>query len=420
MTGFWTSLLVVFLSLSSFAGAATEKVLYSFGTNASDGMTPNGGLIFDKAGNLYGTTGYMPNSQCPDCGIVFELSPTSNGPWTETILYQFCSLANCADGQSPRAGLIFDASGNLYGTTQYGGTNGDYGTVFELSPPSAPGGKWTETVLWAFDYTDGSEPSAKLTWDASGNLYGTTEGGGGGIGTVFELSPGSPSWTHKLLYTFCTHYPDCSDGAVPMAGVTFDSAGNLYGTTSEGGTFGGGKWGVVYELAPASEGDWTETTIHLFSSNSGGDPLSEVFFDNAGNLYGTVSQGGPYSPAQCGGVFRLTPVAGNWKAATFPFNDSGADGCLPLAGVFVDGAANTVFGTTETGPFPYGGTVFKITGTQETILYTFCQLDHCADGDQANSFLTPRNGKLYGTTLEGGTSSACGQFGCGVVYEITP
>src|SRR5580692_3698296 len=114
----WTSPLVILLLLCAFAsGQAKEKVLYSFGTNPNDGMTPNGGLVFDNAGNLYGTTGYMPSRLCPECGIVFELSPSSSGPWTETILYQFCSRPNCADRQSPRAGLIFDASGNLYGTT---------------------------------------------------------------------------------------------------------------------------------------------------------------------------------------------------------------------------------------------------------------------------------------------------------------
>jgi uncharacterized repeat protein (TIGR03803 family) len=419
MLRLWTSPLVVLLLLCSFAaGQAKEKVLYSFGTNPKDGMTPNGGLVFDNAGNLYGTTGYMPSNNCPECGIVFELSPSSSGPWTETILYQFCSLPNCADGQSPRAGVIFDASGNLYGTTKYGGAN-QHGTVFKLAPPSAPGGSWTETVLWSFNDKDGDAPVAKLTWDASGNLYGTTLGGGTtALGTVFELSPSSGGWTEQMLYSFCPNKPDCSDGYFPEAGVTFDSSGNLFGTTTLGAY--DNNWGTVFELSPASGGGWTQTTLYRFSPHHAGQSTSEVFFDHAGNFYGTVSQGGPHSPAQCGGVFRMSPVSGGWKESLFPFDDSGDRGCIPLAGLFVDNKTNTIFGTTQASLFPYGGTVFKMIGTKQTILYTFCQQNHCADGNQANSFLTPNAGKLYGTTLEGGTSSACGQFGCGVVYEITP
>jgi uncharacterized repeat protein (TIGR03803 family) len=128
------------------SGQAREKVLYSFGTNPNDGNTPNGGLVFDGAGNLYGTAQFG-GSQChSECGIVFELSPSQNGSWTESILYNFCSQLNCEDGQFPQAGLVFDDSGNLYGTTLTGGSHGS-GVVFELSPPSAPGADWTETVL---------------------------------------------------------------------------------------------------------------------------------------------------------------------------------------------------------------------------------------------------------------------------------
>ncbi len=420
MSRFCTFPLAVLLLLCSLAfGQSTEKVLFSFGTSPNDGMTPNGGLVFDNAGNLYGTTGYMPARDCPECGIVFELTPSSSGSWTETILYQFCSLTNCADGQSPRAGLIFDASGNLYGTTKYGGAN-QYGTVFELSPPSAPGGSWTETVLHSFNYKDGDGPVGKLAWDTSGNLYGTTLGGGSAaFGTVFELSPGSGGWTEQVLYSFCPNRPHCSDGDLPAAGVTFDSSGNLFGTTSQGGF--DNQWGTVYELSPASGGSWTETTLYRFSPHQAGQPSSEVFFDHAGNLYGTVSVGGPHSPAQCGGVFRMAPVAGGWKQSLFPFDDSGDRGCIPLAGVFVDNKVNTLFGTASTGA-NNSGIVFKLNGSKETVLYNFCQNGppQCTDGDQPNSFLTPHAGKLYGTTLEGGTSSACGQFGCGIVYEITP
>jgi uncharacterized repeat protein (TIGR03803 family) len=414
------SLLAILVMACSFATAqAKYKVLYSFGTNPNDGYNPNGGLVFDNAGNLYGTAQFG-GSQChSECGIVFELSPSSNGSWTENILYNFCSQSNCADGQFPQAGLVLDDSGNLYGTTESGGAHAG-GTVFELSPPSAPGANWTETVLWSFGgANDGGTPFSKLTWDAAGNLYGTTSQSTAGKGTVFELTPGLNGWAEKVLYTFCVNYPDCSDGANPMAGVTFDKSGNLYGTTFDGGTFGDGKWGVVYELSPTSGGGWMETTIHLFSSTGGGESLSEVNFDNAGNLYGTVSQGGPHSPAQCGGVFKMTSTQAGWKEAIFPFNDSGIHGCRPQAGVFVDNKTGSVYGTAQVDA-SYEGIAYKISGTKETILHGFCQQPGCVDGSLPNSFLTPNAGKLYGTTAEGGTSSACGQLGCGVVFEISP
>jgi uncharacterized repeat protein (TIGR03803 family) len=412
------SALPVFLLICSFAaGQAKYKVLYSFGTNPNDGYKPNGGLIFDSAGNLYGTAQFG-GSQCnSECGIVFELSPSQDGSWSENILYNFCSQPSCSDGQFPQAGLVLDDSGNLYGTTESGGTHAE-GTVFELSPPSAPGGSWTETVLWSFGSIDddGGTPFSKLTWDAAGNLYGTTSQSTVGEGTVIELSPGLSGWTEKILYNFCLNYPDCSDGADPVAGVTFDKSGNLYGSTQLGGHGGGEGWGLVYALSPTAGGDWTETTLHLFSSNGGGQPLSEVFFDSAGNLYGTVSRGVGTGRAPCGGVFEMTPVSGVWKTGILPFN--GVNGCLPQAGVFVDNETRSVYGTTETGGG--AGTAYKIADRKLTTLYSFCSKPSCSDGSYPASFLTPYKGRLYGTTTQGGTSSACGQLGCGVVFQLAP
>jgi len=416
-----TQCAVVFVMACALAaGQAREKVLYSFGANPNDGYNPNGGLVFDGAGNLYGTAQFG-GSQChSECGIVFELSPSQNGSWTETILYNFCSQSNCADGQFPQAGLVFDSAGNLYGTTLTGGSHGS-GVVFKLSPPSAPGADWTETVLWSLGGPgDGGGPYSKLTLDALGNLYGTTSQAQLGPGAVFELSPGPAGWTEKVLYTFCLSYPDCSDGAEPMAGVTFDKSGNLFGTTRFGGHGSGEGWGVVYELSPAQGGNWTETTIHLFSSKGGGQPFSILNFDNAGNLYGTVSQGGSDGLAQCGGVFRLSPIQGGWKGGILPFNDSGVDGCQPQAGVFVDNKTRSVYGTTHSGGNFDAGIAFKITGLTLTTLYTFCSQPSCTDGARPASFLTPHAGKLYGTTTEGGTSSVCGQLGCGVVFQLAP
>lgn len=293
---------VMILSCGFVLGQAQETVLYSFGTNPNDGTLPNGGLIFDKTGSLYGTTQRGGSVCSEDCGTVFELSPLPDGTWQETVLYNFCSggLQNvCPDGQNPHAGLIFDANGNLYGTTTYGGANFDGGTVFELSPPPAPGGNWTETVLWNFGNPgDGRYPEGKVALDLLGNLYGTTSDGGNGAGIVFELTRGQNGWTETTLYGFCPTHP-CHDGAVPMAGVSFDKVGNIYGTTEQGG-YNGYSWGVVYELSP-SLSNWTETVLHRFNS-SGGYPKSVVNFDKAGKLYGTYSGGNDNQPS-CGGVF---------------------------------------------------------------------------------------------------------------------
>ena len=244
-------------------GKWTESILWSFG-NGNDGQNPFAGLIMDDSGNLYGTTaggGAYGKSQGGD-GTVFKLTPPSKnrGKWTESILWNF---GNGADGNLLLAGLIMDKSGSLYGTTACGGAygkpKGGYGTVFQLTPPSAIGGSWTESILWNFgNGNDGNTPYAGLIMDDSGNLYGTTGigtqtfncgGGGGGtygLGTAFELTPPSTSggnWTESILWDF----GNGTDGAQPSAGLIPDSSGNLYGTTSGGGTAGLGQ-GTVFEI----------------------------------------------------------------------------------------------------------------------------------------------------------------------------
>jgi len=287
-------------------GGWTETVLHTFG-NGTDGAAPYAGLIFDAAGNLYGTTtaGGTYNSclySANYCGTVFELTPTVGGGWTEQVLHSF----NGTDGAVPYAGLVFDAAGNLYGTTDVGGTD-DAGTVFELTP--AAGGGWTETVLYSFcaqpNCTDGGNPSASLILDAAGNLYGTTDYGGTycpqGCGTVFELTPAG---RETVLYSFCAQ-PNCTDGAYPSASLIFDAAGNLYGTTRGGGTYG---YGTVFELTPEANGGWMENVLHSFNDNGtdGSTPEAGLIFDAAGNLYGTTQYGGVYYNG--GTVFELTPL----------------------------------------------------------------------------------------------------------------
>jgi uncharacterized repeat protein (TIGR03803 family) len=405
--------------LWSFGGATSGDGAQPLGKLVADaagnlyGTTTTGGLYVPD------------NCAGDGCGTVFELSPSIDGSWTESVIYNFCSNLSgflCLDGANPYAGLIFDSAGNLYGTTNAGGqdcprASDGCGTVFELSPPSLPGGAWTETLLYAFcadgenECPDGTFPRGKLIFDGSGNLYGTTwEGGSEFAGTVFELSPGTNGWTELVLYNFCSigQYPyRCEDGITPEAGVTFDKSGNLYGTTFLGGSsrFEGG--GVVYEISPGSHG-WTETVLYAFIApnyRTGAAPFGEVNFDSAGNLYSTVSSGAVNGG---GGVFRLSSKAP--KHYTFSFETN--QGNSPLSGVLIDPRNENLYGTTSLGGPDNSGNVFKLAKKQETILHSFTG---GADGGQpAASLIADKAGNLYGTTQLGGNSNN------GVVFEIMP
>jgi uncharacterized repeat protein (TIGR03803 family) len=387
---------------------ATETVLWNFGHDG-DGASPSGRLIFDASGNIFGTT-EVGGTNCLSnggCGTVFELSPSASG-WTETVLYDFCSATFCSDGSIPFAGLVFDKQGNLYGTTWEGGSRG-VGTVFELSPP-LQGGQWTETVLWSFGSTktDGAYPRlGALNWDTAGNLYGTTELGGAnglnGQGTVYELSPNSiGGWTETIIHSF-----DGQNGDGPDYGVAIDSAGNLYGTTVEGGSAG---LGLVYMLSPSSSGKWKETVVYTFKGQNGANPVSPISIDASGNLYGTFSSGGRGSClyGTCGGVFKLTPkMGGGVSESSFLFD--GQDGGNAYSGVLLDDQTGNLFGTTQG-----GNDVYAIRGTKETVLYTFCSLPDCADGVYPGP-LTYHDGKLYGVAGAGGIYE-----NSGVVYSLAP
>jgi uncharacterized repeat protein (TIGR03803 family) len=288
-------------------GSWKEKILHSF--QGSDGDTPVGALIIDAAGNLYGTTAYGGYNNCANedlgCGTVFELMPEADGSWKEKVLYKF--NADDKHGSQPFAGLIFDNAGNLYGTTVYGGTY-DEGTVFELLPEAE--GRWTEKVLHSFGKTpdDGINSTTSLILDAAGNLYGTNSGGGGaacynnefGCGNVFELIPKADGgWMEKVLHTFSIDGPD---GFAPYGSLTFDAAGNLYGTTSSGGAYFAG---TAFELTPTAGGDWIEKVLHNFGNgNDGGAPYTGLIFDAADHLYGTTGGGGIDNH---GTVFELIP-----------------------------------------------------------------------------------------------------------------
>jgi uncharacterized repeat protein (TIGR03803 family) len=335
-------------------GSWTEKTLYSFNNNGTDGYYPDGGLVFDASGNLYGTTSL---GGLYGDGTVFELTPTPHGGWAEKILHRFSNSGN--GGSYPKSSLVLDAVGNLYGTTYEGGAD-HYGAVFELIRGASGG--WTERVLHTFSFNghDGQYVLSGLTFDPLGNLYGTTESGGAhGYGIVFELTP-TPAggWTEKIPHTFNTNG---HDGQYPYGGLIIDSLGNLYGTTEVGGTHNGG---VVFELTPNSAGGWVENVLHSFADNGtdGYEPEAALILDSAGNLYGTTPDGGVYSG---GTVFELSPEADADSAETIlhSFNQygSGSDGYRPgLASLCLDAAGN-LYGTTPDGGAYGYGTVFEIT-----------------------------------------------------------
>ena len=316
------------------AEPGTEKVLHVF--DGTDGANSTAALIFDSKGNLFGTTnkGGNYNQVCGGgCGTVFELSPAANGKWAEKVLYRFCSVEHCGDGSAPGAGgLIFDAAGNLYGTTYQGGgesCSGGCGTVFKLSPGT--NGGWTETVLYAFSGKDGSAPHSNLIFDGSGNLYGTTSAGSArGYGNAFRLTRGADGkWTEKVLHIFSiTSGPS-------LSGLIFDSAGDLYGTTS---SQGGKTFGSVFSLAPGQNGKWTYTALHIFYAKYAATPLAGVIFDAAGNLYGTTV-------AIDGSVFELSPdTNGVWMLRILHFFNERNGGYSPFAGLTLDPAGN-LYGT---------------------------------------------------------------------------
>jgi uncharacterized repeat protein (TIGR03803 family) len=378
--------IVVTLVLAPGAWAANQyKVLHKF-NNKANGAYSDAGLIIDAAGNLYGTTaggGHVSLCDGDGCGVVFKLTPNADGSWTESMLYKF----NLSDGAEPDAGLIFDAAGNLYGTTAFGGASG-HGTVFKLAPNQD--GSWTESVLHSFNFTDGAVPLAGLIFDAAGNLYGTTvDGGAYEYGTVFKLAPNQDgSWTESMLHSF-----NNSDGAYPVAGLIFDAAGSLYGTTGGDSFSNAGK---VFKLAPNQDGSWTESVLHSFIGSDGEYPYAGLIFDAAGNLYGTTYEGGA---SNYGTVFKLAPNQdGSWiESVLHSFH--GSNGENPEAGLIFDAAGN-LYGTTAFGGASGHGTVFKLAPNQDgSWAY---RLVHVFQGKPAWSpyggLVLGSAGTLYGTT----------------------
>jgi uncharacterized repeat protein (TIGR03803 family) len=400
-----------------------ESILYNFcqAGHCADGHNPGfGTLIFDSQGNLYGTTLYGGTSN--GNGVVYKLTPPAggSGPWTESVIYEFCQLSGCADGAAPYSGVVFDSSGNLYGTTQQGGTSRGDGVIYKLTPPPGGSGPWSETVIHTFceqsGCPDGSAPVAGLTGDSHGNFYGTVYSGGTGAGVIYELSPSGGSWNYSVLYNFCS-LSGCADGEEPYtASLIFDASGNLYGNTGYGGAHGAG---TVYELSP-SGGGWAESVLYSFCPVSqcrdGESPRGTMVFDPQGNLYGTATAGGANEQ---GAVFELTPAGGgSWtESVILSFSPSG--GIIPEAGLIIDAHGN-LYGTTIQGGAPSSaGGVYELSPSggghwAETLLWTFCT-GSCIDGVAPEApVIFDTHGNLYGTTSGGGTESA------GIIFELLP
>jgi uncharacterized repeat protein (TIGR03803 family) len=306
-------------------------------------------MISDSSGNLYGTTRSGGDS---DVGTVFKLAPTGSGGYTESVLHAF---TGSSDGANPVGRLLMDSQGNLYGTTEFGGSN-NTGTVFKLSPS---GGGYTESILYSFAAgSDGANPVACLIMDTTGNLYGTTAYGGGSSinsnGTVFKLAPnGSGGYTESVLYRFTGG----SDGANPFGGLIMDTAGNLYGTTYYGG--GSQNDGDVFKLAPNGSGGYTESVLYSFTGGDGANSLADLMLDTGGNLYGTTQSGGSNNS---GTVFMLSPNGGGGYTESVLYSfTAGSDGSVPTAGLIMD-STGSLYGTAAysgSGGFGYG-TVFEI------------------------------------------------------------
>jgi uncharacterized repeat protein (TIGR03803 family) len=320
----------------------TLHTIHSF--DGQNGGSPNGGLIFDAAGNFYGTALGGPSSQ--GGGVAYEMVRGSGG-WNFTILYDFCLQYHCPEGGFPGP-LTMDDVGNLYGLAAGGAY--DEGVVFELVL-GAGASDWNELVLYNFEGTKtGFGPSGPLIFDGAGNLYGTTFRGGktssfcySGCGTVFRLRRGSGGgWTESVLFSF-----NGSDGLSPYSGVVSDRSGKLYGTTNQGGGSRCGETtcGTVFMLAKGPNGRWKETVLYDFPEPANGsNPTSGVIFDKAGSLYGTAGGGSSSCSGGCGVVYQLTPTAtGKWKYRLL-HKFTGQDGGYPGGGVVRDTKDN-LYGT---------------------------------------------------------------------------
>lgn len=393
--------------IASVSWATGYKRVYSF-TGGTDGRDPATALTFDSAGNAYGTTAAGGEF---DLGAVFKLTPSGDG-WVQTVIYSF---AGGNDGLDPHGGVTLGPDRSLYGTAVAGGNAGicagdGCGVVYRLTPE---GDQWFQTTLYNFKGdNDGWGPGGRVVFDAAGNLFGTTPNGGRhSAGTIFMLTP-SPSgtWHKRTIHSFTGG----KDGATGSLGdLIFDAAGNIYGIAEQGGA---NAAGTVYKLSPTPTGRWTLTTLYAFQGMpDAGFPFGGLNFDAAGNLYGTTYFGGN---AGMGTVYQLTPGPnGKWQENVLYNFQGGIDGSLPTSTLVFD-ANGRLFGTTSAGGRPSCdcGTVFRLTlsngSWKEKIVHFFGK---GFDGYSPNYGLTfDAAGNLYGATPAGGTSRK------GMIFKFTP
>ena len=401
--------IVVLSAFAPGAEAQTVKTLLTF-----NGTESEGNLVFDSAGNLYGTTG---DQYDPSLITVFQLSPNSDGSWTENVLW---TATGGSDPLNIRAGVTFDASGNLYSTSQYGGAFG-CGTVFKLTHNS--NGTWSESNLVDFDCgSTGANAIGGVTFDKAGNLYGSTINGGDfGNGLIFQLTPNSDgSWIENVLH----HFTGGNDGAYPdHPFLVFDASGTLYGSAALGAQgvcplFGSKKCGTLFKLTPQSGATWTFTVIHTFTGGTdGGNPEGTLVFDKSGNIYGTTYGGGAHGS---GVAFKLIPHAnGKWGETVLHAFKAGGDGANPLGGLIFDASGN-LFGTTANGGqnqcfnAPGCGTVYELSpnstgGYTEKILVHF---HGTPNATPYNDLVMDSSGNLYGT------ATGYGMYASGNIYEV--
>ncbi len=443
------------LAFSAPAQGHTLHTLHDFCSLSAcaDGKSPNGNLVMDASGDLFGTTSDGGANSPGDAGTVFELvANPARTAWTYQVLYNFCALSACADGFQPTSGVILDSAGNLYGTTSSGGSNLG-GVAYELSPGT--GGSWTLRVLHNFcsdtdtGCAEGYFPRAGLTYagassgalyDGTSALYGVTTLGGpnktasvnGGV--AYSLTKGGAgNWKLHTLYAFCS-LAHCADGDGPSSGLTVNAAGDLLGVTQSGGTH---NWGTLFQIDPTHHRnplrekvifDFCRTHRCDFARLAFGTPA----LDAAGDILGTSFLGGlsPNCPRRngtlggtiCGLVYKLSPIGRHYAENTVyelcTLADC-TDGTSPGTGVLVDGSGN-LLGATEAGGTGRndahgvgGGVVYSLNGTQN-VLYNFCSLSACADGQEPTGVIADGSANLFGTANFGGA------HGGGTVFELTP
>jgi hypothetical protein len=424
------SMCTIWIAFAAAASAQTEAVIHSFqSTSVFDGIAPYSGLVADKNGALYGTTVDGGNH----VGTVYKLAPPAvqGEAWKQTVLYSF---AGGSDGANPSGALVVRPSGKIYGTTQRGGGSESCGVVYELAPPTKHGSPWTQTVLYTFCSSagDGDKPIAGLISGEDGRLYGTTyKGGKYKAGNVFLVAPPahSSTWVEEVLCSFKA----ASDGTLPSpGGLAMDTAGALYGVLQSSEQDGFNP-GLVFQLVSpiGGRGPWTENVLYSFGAQGDGyGPVGSPVFDQNGVLYGATFQGGQNG---AGSVFALTPprvLGGAWTETVLYSFTGGGDGSVPDSSLALDGAG-AIYGVTEYGGSQScGGTgegcgvAFKLTPpatqggawTNQTLHGFLGGLD----GESPIAPVLPLGGTVYGTTAAGGTGYCgnSGEPGCGTVFQI--